>query len=105
MNTCCCNTNHNMYLYTYVCMSLILVLTYYVSLSTLVLNSRDRHEKYDLLKKMCLENNLTTTFSSTCCHTIYWYDAISTIFIQTAQNVVFSQSKLSILKFLLLNVL
>ena len=60
-------------------MFLILVLTYYVSLSTLVLNSRDRHEKYDLLKKMCLENNLTTTFSSTCYHTIYWYDAISTI--------------------------
>ena len=34
-----------------------------ISLSTLVLNSRDRHEKYGFLIKMCLESNLTTTFS------------------------------------------
>ena len=34
-----------------------------ISLSTLVLNSRDRHEKYGFLKKMRLEKNLTTTFS------------------------------------------
>ena len=31
-----------------------------ISLSTLVLNSRDRHEKYGFLKKTCPESNLTT---------------------------------------------
>ena len=35
----------------------------YISLSTLLLNSVDRHEKYGFLKKTHLESNLTTTFS------------------------------------------
>ena len=48
-------------------------------LSTLVLNSRDRHKKYGFLKKKCVYRTTWQHFPSTCCHTIYWYDAINTI--------------------------
>ena len=67
------------YMYVYIYIYIYIYVYIYISLSTLVHNSRDQHEKYGFPKKTHLESNLATTFSSKYCHTIYWYDAISTI--------------------------
>ena len=55
------------------------IIKYAVSLSTLVLNSRDRQGNLWLPQKCIYKTTLQQYFPSKYCHKIYWYDAISTI--------------------------